>query len=180
MSTNKLTDKEIKIPYPNQWNNSSFKPTSGSYINQLNQALNKLIYDNPHIRPEKLVSTHVENGSEGIKGSQVFINIALDDIILNFVSQLIGEDIILWEYQVFCELGGDGMQVPWHQDGKYWSIRPLVTCTAWIAIDDSTIKNGCLRVIPESYSKKQIFEYYQNERKDIVLDQELDSRIFDE
>ena len=179
METNNLTNEEIKkfktdgIIVPSN-------PLPDNYVTLLKTALDKLIYDNPDIRPEKLVSAHIENGTEGVKGSQIFLDIALDEIILNLISQLIGEDIILWGCQVFCKPGGDGMIVPWHQDGKYWPIRPLATCTVWIAIDDSTIENGCLRVIPGSHSKKKIFQHDQNERKDIVLDQELDSRTFEE
>ena len=39
----------------------------------------------------------------------------------------------------------------WHQDGQYWPIRPLATCTAWLALDDATPENGCLRVLPWSH-----------------------------
>ena len=38
-----------------------------------------------------------------------------------------------------------------HQDGQYWPIRPLATCTVWLAIDDSDRENGCLTVIPGSH-----------------------------
>jgi ectoine hydroxylase-related dioxygenase (phytanoyl-CoA dioxygenase family) len=39
------------------------------------------------------------------------------------------------------------------QDGQYWPIRPLATCTVWIAIDDATIENGCLQMIPGSCAR---------------------------
>ena len=53
--------------------------------------------------------------------------------------------------QVFQYDGGGGgsrltvlatAKVPMHQDGQYWALRPLATCTVWIAIDDATIENG--------------------------------------
>ena len=34
---------------------------------------------------------------------------------------------------------GDGHETPWHQDGHYWPIRPLATCTVWVA---ATATNG--------------------------------------
>ena len=37
------------------------------------------------------------------------------------------------------------MEVPMHQDGNYWPIRPLTTCTVWIALDESDRENGCLK-----------------------------------
>lgn len=38
---------------------------------------------------------------------------------------------------------------PWHQDWVYWFGAPKVS--AWIALDNATIDNGCLRVIPGSH-----------------------------
>ena len=32
------------------------------------------------------------------------------------------------------------------KDGNYWPIRPLATCTVWVALDRSDTGNGCLRV----------------------------------
>ena len=58
--------------------------------------------------------------------------------LVELVSDAIGADVILWGCQVFCKPGGDGLETPFHQDGHYWPIRPLATCTAWIALDPST------------------------------------------
>ena len=62
----------------------------------------------------------------------------------------IGPDVILWGCRIFCKPGGDGLEVPWHQDGHYLPIRPLATCTVWLALDRSDVGNGCLRVTPPS------------------------------
>ena len=71
------------------------------------------------------------------------------------------------------------MEVPWHQDGHYWPIRPLATCTAWIAIDDSMVDNGCLRVIPRSHRQRELFEHCKEDRTDIVLNQRVADGQFD-
>jgi ectoine hydroxylase-related dioxygenase (phytanoyl-CoA dioxygenase family) len=46
----------------------------------------------------------------------------------------------------------------WHQDMAYWP--PLEedpsTCTCWIAIDDSTVENGCMRFLPGSGKEKEL------------------------
>ena len=52
---------------------------------------------------------------------------------------------------LFAKPAGTGRKVPWHQDGEYWPLKPLSTCTVWIAIDDSHQDNGCLNVIPGSH-----------------------------
>jgi hypothetical protein len=49
---------------------------------------------------------------------------------------------------------GKGALLPWHQDtGASWDLDrdPLVTC--WAALDDATIANGCLQVIPGSHNE---------------------------
>jgi len=39
----------------------------------------------------------------------------------------------------------------WHQDMAYWPETPdMRTATAWLAIDDSTRANGCMRFVPKT------------------------------
>ena len=148
-------------------------------VTRLRDDLDRLIADNPGVRPEKLVSAHIENGAEGVRGSRSFLQTAQDPAVLELVAGLIGPDIILWGCQVFCKPGGDGMEVPWHQDGQYWPIRPLATCTVWIAIDASTVHNGCLRVIPRSQQGQKLYGHRHSDKRQIVLDQEVDPSQFD-
>ena len=138
-------------------------------IDEMRAALDKLIADNPGVRPEKLVSAHLENGSEGVKGSRAFLELARDRDLVELISDAIGEDVILWGCQVFCKPGGDGLETPFHQDGHYWPIRPLATCTAWIALDPSRKANGCLKVVPRSHAAKQLFPHLREDRDDLVL-----------
>ncbi|MED5392467.1 MAG: phytanoyl-CoA dioxygenase family protein, partial [Pseudomonadota bacterium] len=99
--------------------------------------------------------------------------------ILDRVEQLIGPDIVLWGCQVFCKPASDGMEVPMHQDGHYWPIEPLATCTAWIAIDDSNVGNGCLRVVPGSHIGKRYYEHSKSDRENLVLNQHVDDARID-
>ena len=40
----------------------------------------------------------------------------------------------------------------WHQDQAYWPVLPDArTATCWLAVDDSTLENGCLRFLPGSH-----------------------------
>jgi ectoine hydroxylase-related dioxygenase (phytanoyl-CoA dioxygenase family) len=146
----------------------------------LRATVDRLIAENPDIRPERLVSAHIAGtNSEGVRGSRDFLDLARDPGILDLVGELIGPDIILWGCQIFCKPGGDGMEVPWHQDGHYWPIRPLATCTVWVALDPSTVENGCLRVIPGSHCGKRLYEHMREDRADIVLNQAVKPGEFD-
>ena len=147
-------------------------------IDEMRGALDKLIADNPGIRPEKLVSAHLEKGKEGVKGSRAFLDLARDPELVELVSDAIGADVILWGCQVFCKPGGDGLETPFHQDGHYWPIRPLATCTAWIALDPSKVENGCLKVVPGSHRGKKLFPHLREDREDLVLTNRI--QAFDE
>jgi ectoine hydroxylase-related dioxygenase (phytanoyl-CoA dioxygenase family) len=150
-------------------------------VEALRGVLDKLIADNPHIRPERLVSAHLESeNTEGVRGSRAFLDLARDEALLDLVEDAIGPDIVLWGCQVFCKPGGDGMEVPWHQDGQYWPIRPLATCTVWIALDPSTRANGCLRVIPASHRARVLHPHLTEDRADLVLTQRAVAGSFDE
>lgn len=70
---------------------------------------------------------------------------------------------------IAAQLAGDGMTIDydqllakrpfkedaifaWHQDMAYWIDTPDTrTATCWLAIDDSTVDNGCMRFVPGSH-----------------------------
>jgi len=103
-----------------------------------------------------------------------FLEFAKNPQILNMVEQLIGPDIALWNSSFFAKPASGGHATPWHQDGEYWPIKPLATCTVWIAIDNATRENGCLRVIPGSHSEQKLRKHHTSARTNITLNQELD------
>jgi len=144
-------------------------------------ALDALIAANPGVRPEKLVSAHVEaDNGEGVRGSRAFLELARDPEIVELVSGVLGNDVILWGCHVFCKPAIEGYETPWHQDGHYWPIRPLANCTVWVALEPSTAANGCLRVIPRWHSEKRLHPHLHEERTDLTLNQRMVDDAFDE
>lgn len=109
-----------------------------------------------------------------------FLNIARIPEILDMVCQLLGDDVALWNSSFFAKPARVGTKTPWHQDGEYWPIRPLATCTVWIAVDKSTTENGCLRVIPRSHRSKQLAAHQENNATGLSLNLELQQSEFDE
>ena len=109
-----------------------------------------------------------------------FLNYARNPDILDMVAQILGEDIAIWNSSYFGKPAYDGKKVPWHQDGRYWPIRPLANCSVWIAIDDSTTENGCLRIIPGSHKSRRLFKHESNPSDDLVLPLALLQSEFDE
>ena len=133
-------------------------------------ALERLIAENPRVRPEHLV-LRWGGGSDALPTHAAFLEYAQAPDVLDLVSQVIGPDVILWGAHVFCKPAGAGLEIPWHQDGQYWPIRPLATCTVWIALDDSTPENGCMRYIPGSHRARTIHHHRPDERPDLALNQ---------
>ena len=153
-------------------------------VDSLRDALDELLRRNPGVRPEKLVSAHIEragsDNGEGVRGVRDFLDLAKDPDIVELVSGAIGPNVILWGCHVFCKPAAEGFETPWHQDGNYWPIRPLATCTMWVALEPSTRENGCLRVIPHSHAQRELHGHLHEDRSDLTLNQRLAPGTFDE
>ncbi len=175
-----LTPTEIAQYQRDGWVRPSFRLPEPQ-VTRMREALDDLIARNPGVRPEKLVSAHIEgDNGEGVKGSKAFLDLALDPQIVELVSGVLGDDIVLWGCHVFCKPPGDGYETPWHQDGHYWPIRPLATCTVWVALEASDRGNGCLRVIPGSHREHRLWDHLHEDRNDLTLQQRLAPGTFDE
>ncbi len=67
-------------------------------------------------------------------------------------SQLLRGPVRFWHDQLFCKPANHGGVVAWHQDYSYWTrTEPLAHLTCWMALDDSTVENGCLHYVPGSH-----------------------------
>lgn len=79
---------------------------------------------------------------------------ALAPEVVDIVEPILGPDIILFSTHFICKPKGDGRRVPWHEDSAYWktAINPTEVCTIWIALDESTRENGCMKVIPRTHN----------------------------
>ena len=151
-----------------------------SWVDRMQDALDTLIRDNPGVRPEKLVSAHIEGqNDEGVRGSRDFFALAMNPDIVDLVAQVLGPDVILWGCHVFCKPAAEGYETPWHQDGHYWPIRPLANCTVWVALEPSTRENGCLRVIPASHTAQKLHPHLHEDRSDLTLNQRMADGAFD-
>ena len=134
-------------------------------------------------RHTRLLQRHPEfrdNASVLLTYDIGFLNYARDPAILDMVEQLIGPDICLWNMSFFAKPAHNGKKTPWHQDGQYWPIRPLATCTVWIAIDDCTPENGPLRYIPGSHRTNRLMAHDQKDDPNYTLNQELRPEEYDE
>ena len=66
--------------------------------------------------------------------------------ILDAVQSLIGEDILVCGTTLFIKNPKEKGFVSYHQDAKYIGLEPHNWVTAWVAITESNVQNGCMRM----------------------------------
>ena len=76
--------------------------------------------------------------------------------ILDAVEDVIGPDILCWGTSFFIKEPRNDAFVSWHQDSTYWGLDPADIVTAWVALSDSTIENGAMRVMPGTHTMAQV------------------------
>ena len=89
-----------------------------------------------------------------------------DDGVLDLIERIIGPDIAIWTSQFFHKAPRTGAPISWHADSHYWTrfLNPIEVVTVWLALDDVSSANGCLRVVSGTH-RAQPFRYV-NRRND--------------
>jgi len=70
------------------------------------------------------------------------------------LQQLIGPNVEFLSMKAVFKNAKTNFNSPWHQDWHYWQGTPKIS--VWIALDDATPENGCLRLVPGSH--RQVIE----------------------
>ena len=86
------------------------------------------------------------------KHDALFKELARHPKILDAVHTLLGPDLKIYIDQTLCKPPRVGSAKPPHQDSAYWTnIDPPNLVICWMAINDATEENGCMRFIPGSH-----------------------------
>ena len=92
--------------------------------------------------------------------------------VTGVVSRIAGAHLPHWDGAIKCcqsMLFVKGPDMPgqaWHQDERYIPTRDRSLVGAWIAIDDATIDNGCLWVVPGSHRNGYLYPTADHGRPD--------------
>jgi ectoine hydroxylase-related dioxygenase (phytanoyl-CoA dioxygenase family) len=158
----KLSDDQIDFFHKHGYL-SDIKLLDEAQVDQLNAELAEIV-DPKHPKNDLFYEFHSNESSD--KNSVLFhalgawrITPGFHDILWNpaFVmaaSQLLGDKAVrFWHDQLFCKPAHHGGVVAWHQDYSYWTrTGPMQHLTCWVALDDSTVENGCLYYSPGSHN----------------------------
>ena len=70
---------------------------------------------------------------------------------VEITTKLLGPNVgLYWNQSVFKYPEGDKV-FPWHQDDAYTPVSPAPYLTCWLALNDATVENGCISVLPGSH-----------------------------
>ncbi len=91
--------------------------------------------------------------------------------IRDVLTRVIGPNVKCMQSMLFIKSAGKPGQA-WHQDEAFVPTRDRSLTGAWIALDDATVENGCLWVIPGSHSHGVIWpsREHDDERFDCVIE----------
>ncbi len=95
--------------------------------------------------------------------------------IVQFVSDLLGDNVIAWGSHFFCKLPRDGKSVAWHQDASYWPLSPSKAVTVWLAIDDADRENACMKFVTGSHHHGHLTFRPSSPDEHNVLNQTIDN-----
>lgn len=71
-----------------------------------------------------------------------------------FIGELIGQSMVLKDVMALSKPPFIGSEKPWHQDNAYFNYLPLEWVgTTWIALDDASIDNGCMHLLPGQHTR---------------------------
>lgn len=149
---------------------------------RLQDLMARLVADNPTLVDKPIISPHIPGGgAQKLKTSPDWRHIATHPRILDIVEQIVGPDIVLWGSSVFYKRAVAGPETAWHRDAQAWPmIKPIATTSAWIAVSDSTVENGCLRVIPGSHAAGQVGEHGYADPTGSIVARSIAAHEFDE
>ncbi|MDX2109830.1 MAG: phytanoyl-CoA dioxygenase family protein [Verrucomicrobiota bacterium] len=85
--------------------------------------------------------------------------------LVRVLVSVIGPDVKCMQSMLFIKAAGKPGQA-WHQDEDYIPTRDRSLTGAWMALDDATVDNGCLWVIPGSHRHGILWpQYPQNDKR---------------
>lgn len=100
-----------------------------------------------------------------------FIDKMCDPKVVSILRQLIGTNLEFLSVKAVYKNAVTRFGSPWHQDWYYW--KGASKTSVWIAMDDATVDNGCVKMVPGSH--KKLFKWKTVEDR-ILFSQRTDEK----
>lgn len=108
-------------------------------------------------------SKTVDKVGHALHKNKIFGDVIHNQVFRQIASDLNVDDAVIAQSMYLFKNPGSQQTVYPHQDSTFLHTTPLSCLGFWIALDDVTIQNGCLHVIPGSHETPIITRYeYKN------------------
>ena len=117
---------------------------------------------NPQARQPVLLRNLTNDDSRPIwqivniyEASPAFRALVTNPVIAQMAAQLSGaRQLRIWHDQIQYKPQAHGGRLHWHQDSPAWpTLQPKdAQITAWVALDDADLDNGCMYMVPGSHT----------------------------
>ncbi|MHC4844860.1 MAG: phytanoyl-CoA dioxygenase family protein [Planctomycetota bacterium] len=105
---------------------------------------NEVLTSTPSVSPDPRKDRYLD--------SRLIYELCTHPAIRGRMQSLYGPDLLLFATSLFVKNPKDP-EFPWHCDGPYWPMNPLVGVTAWLSITEATMDNGCVSLVPRSHKQ---------------------------
>lgn len=105
---------------------------------------------------EPTSSNRVRNAFRLTEHNPFFLEVARHPKLVRIMRCLLEPPLRLYGSQLFAKPPHVGSAVPLHQDIAYWPFAPPELISCWIALDESTVENGCVRFLAGSQKLGQL------------------------
>lgn len=129
-----------------------------SEVAELSRQIDRIIFGQADYLPAKAViyepgtsPPRVRNAFHIHQHHPYYMKIASHPKVMEYMGRILGYPLRLYSSSLFAKPAKVGSSVPPHQDMAYWPFRPYELVSCWIALDDSTVENGCVRFLAGSH-----------------------------
>ncbi len=154
-----LSEEQIASFRENGFLNYGERVVDDEQLAELNAALARVLAGQSAAAPE--ASRNIGGGEDRVvtqvvniwEAEDAFRRHLYNETIVPLIAQLMNSDTVrVWHDQVQVKpphIGGPSL---WHQDHPYWPvIQPADLVSAWVALEDADIENGCMSMVRGSH-----------------------------
>ncbi|MBX3012824.1 MAG: phytanoyl-CoA dioxygenase family protein [Caldilineaceae bacterium] len=88
----------------------------------------------------------------GLEEDPLFLAYIQHPLVRALTQRYIGEEVSIFRAMFMNKPAHHGTILPWHQDiGEGWGLDRNPIITIWTALDDATVANGCMQIVPGSH-----------------------------
>ena len=127
-------------------------------LTSLRDALDRVVRGQSTVKPEAM--RNMSGGDDVViqivniwQAEPAFFEHLYNDRLVPLAAQLMNTDTVrVWHDQIQIKPSYVGGPTLWHQDHPYWPvIQPADLVSAWVALEDATVDNGCMSMVPGSH-----------------------------